>query len=624
MPPKKVNTNTMNSKSKQIKKNKSNAQKITQNIKNGIALIPSVIEFPKSTSTINLGQELYGNPNNGTGNLLEIHHINGGYGDALFIKIVDAQKNTNTTVRSILVDVGPYTSKDLTNPLISYLTKIESCTSNRLDIDCFIASHYHEDHIAGCENLNKSFTLRTKSYIDIGSYTIKDMKTSGGSLDGYMTFTNPYFDYEPKTIYSGCHMNFGEYKKFLKNSIEDNIAKAKKINIPVDVDGGTYKSCTIEIGKIQKKNGSSGVVSDEPVKLVCYAANGFVEGSNTRQFKGNLNDASIAFVLVCGNFKYYFGGDLSGDTRINGVYADLETPLGKLIGPVDCMKINHHGSAFSSNENFLNSLNASTMVVTVNNLHHVLPSEAFLRRVTKLNMLDRLRYTNNPVNEIKKYDDILPKYEADNTLDGKVNIIMNYLKGKYDALPPNIRTQFMGSYYYVIGKLKDIRNEYTPVFNEIQSGAYFGQATKTYNVFYQLDWAVKNDLPKLKQAEKDNKSLTLAESVKLDQLNFLVENKTLENYFNDTLSQAEAKMVVMDFVIPDEIEKICPKSTDLKDLTENFFDILMDLKRIHGIFRMKKIFKDNGVVLPPFNNIKGVIVKYPDTSGKKLFSAEYC
>ncbi len=63
------------------------------------------------------------------------------------------------------------------------------------------------------------------------------------------------------------------------------------------------------------------------------------------------NDLSVVIRVRLGEFAAVFGGDLSG--AANGGYADIESTVAPLVGPVDVYKVHHHGSRYSSNTTWL-------------------------------------------------------------------------------------------------------------------------------------------------------------------------------------------------------------------------------------------------------------------------------
>ena len=133
--------------------------------------------------------------------------------------------------------------------------------------------------------------------------------------------------------------------------------------------------------------GQSIKLTDE-LSLQCLAADGVVIGRG--EIKGSKNDEnnrSIAWLLSSEHteggknfsFKYFTGGDCNGTP---GASADLETPLAKVVGDVDAMKINHHGSRYSTNRTFLDSLRPEAVIISVgdrNIYHH--PAQETLDRL---------------------------------------------------------------------------------------------------------------------------------------------------------------------------------------------------------------------------------------------------
>jgi beta-lactamase superfamily II metal-dependent hydrolase len=81
--------------------------------------------------------------------------------------------------------------------------------------------------------------------------------------------------------------------------------------------------------------------SPHPLRINIAAFNG--AGVSTT----NENDQSIAAVVHFDEFDVMMAEDLSGLPTAR--YKDIETPVSKLVGQVEVLKINHHGSDHSSN-----------------------------------------------------------------------------------------------------------------------------------------------------------------------------------------------------------------------------------------------------------------------------------
>jgi hypothetical protein len=77
----------------------------------------------------------------------------------------------------------------------------------------------------------------------------------------------------------------------------------------------------------------------------------------------NENPFSLALRFSYGKFDYYTGGDLTGQRGFGMPdWFDVETPLGKAVGPVDVMTLDHHGNRDATNENFLHALRPRVIV----------------------------------------------------------------------------------------------------------------------------------------------------------------------------------------------------------------------------------------------------------------------
>jgi len=77
----------------------------------------------------------------------------------------------------------------------------------------------------------------------------------------------------------------------------------------------------------------------------------------------NENPFSLALRLSYGRFDYYTGGDLPGLSGFGmPPWFDVETPLGKAVGPVDVMTLDHHGNRDATNAAFLAALRPRVIV----------------------------------------------------------------------------------------------------------------------------------------------------------------------------------------------------------------------------------------------------------------------
>jgi len=63
-----------------------------------------------------------------------------------------------------------------------------------------------------------------------------------------------------------------------------------------------------------------------------------------------------------GAFDEVIGGDLTGDGS-----TDVETTVGPEVGDVEVYKVHHHGSAFSTNDNWLDATTPEVGIIQVGN-----------------------------------------------------------------------------------------------------------------------------------------------------------------------------------------------------------------------------------------------------------------
>ena len=99
------------------------------------------------------------------------------------------------------------------------------------------------------------------------------------------------------------------------------------------------------------------------VRVTCYAVNGLLLDGWQVYGATETNDRSVVLVVEWGSFRYVLAGDLGG-YDVDGI-ADVETSLAGLIGDVDVIRVSHHGSRYSTNPTWLNTLKAEVAVISV-------------------------------------------------------------------------------------------------------------------------------------------------------------------------------------------------------------------------------------------------------------------
>ncbi len=171
-------------------------------------------------------------------------------------------------------------------------------------IDAFVASHYHEDHYGGIDDVVKAGVPVLESY-DRGD---KDCCLPQSKKN------QPTFQDYQRTV--------GEDAIPLRRG--DTINLDPLVTIAVISSGGVV---------IGETNPTTGV--DE-------------------------NDLSVSLLLTFGGFKAFFGGDIEQPTEAKIAGRDL-------VMDVDVYKSNHHGSHSSSSQAFMDDLRPSVIIISNGN-----------------------------------------------------------------------------------------------------------------------------------------------------------------------------------------------------------------------------------------------------------------
>jgi len=185
-------------------------------------------------------------------------------------------------------------------------------------LDYIVATHYHADHIGGIDEVVDGLSLDSVGIV----------------YDrGWSYTTNTYYDYADAV-----------------DSKRVAIADSQVI----ELGGGVEVTCVAVNG-----NG----VLDDP----------FTDPPH------NENDLCVALKLSYTNFEFFVAGDLSGENA--GGYTDIETSVAPEIGRIEVLRVDHHGSKYSSNQCFLDSLQPEVAVISVGNNPYGHPTQEVIERL---------------------------------------------------------------------------------------------------------------------------------------------------------------------------------------------------------------------------------------------------
>lgn len=101
-----------------------------------------------------------------------------------------------------------------------------------------------------------------------------------------------------------------------------------------------------------------------------------LEFFNTKENYFNSNDNSLICLIEYKDFKILYTGDAS---------SVIEDEIAKKIGPVDILKVSHHGSRGSTSMDFLNKTRPEYSVISVGRNNYGHPSEEILENLKKVN-----------------------------------------------------------------------------------------------------------------------------------------------------------------------------------------------------------------------------------------------
>jgi beta-lactamase superfamily II metal-dependent hydrolase len=157
------------------------------------------------------------------------------------------------------------------------------------------------------------------------------------------------------------------------DSIRFILDRGYKAPLPASRAFSQYRSAVKRMAAHSAATVGQMIALSDNVALRCVAADGSVLEYGQATFnRTDENGLSLVWVLSCTHivndtlyrFRYFTGGDCGGPAASN---ADLETPLAAIVGDVDAIKINHHGSRYSTSQVFLDSLRPEAVIISVGN-----------------------------------------------------------------------------------------------------------------------------------------------------------------------------------------------------------------------------------------------------------------
>ena len=276
--------------------------------------------------------------------LIRIHVLNVGQGDCT---VIEGPADEAGNRKVLVVDVGesPMKGNESKHVLEPYLrNKLDDGPPTRLvaEIDYFIPTHYHHDHMGGIRGeegtglyyLAEALGVKIGMILDTGV----DYDAGGQGDRQYRTWVQEKQPVREKLRF-------------------DQQGKGRQI----DLGEGVWVEVLAVAAEVE---GRGRVVKDKWI-------------ASTSQ-----NDFSIAIVVHYGKFDFWVAGDMSGYLHESwgAWYHPIESALFPHLRPLEVYRVNHHGSQWSSNYPFLQRIKPTVALISSGKGHHH-PNEYTVRRL---------------------------------------------------------------------------------------------------------------------------------------------------------------------------------------------------------------------------------------------------
>lgn len=325
---------------------------------------------------------------------LDIHHIYTGRGEANLYIMPDAT--------TMLVDAGDHQATvPMTDPKPDLSRRggewvaryIERVNPNGTNVDYFMLSHFHDDHM-GSVSLDVPVTEgRGEDYKLVGVADVGETIHFGQFFDrGYPNYNYPT---EIGDAHTDNFLKFVKYHKKQYGATQEAFKVGALNQIAMKYNAEKYS----DLFSIRNLSANGEIWTGEGDKTIRYYD---LHPDNTAG-RGNENTKSIAFRINYGPFSYYAGGDTVGNLKLaNGESVNIEAKVGEICGEVDIAKCNHHAYLDSMHPDFLRNVKAKAYIDCVWDQYHT--QEKIISRVLSQDIYqgERMFYTQYIVEKARK------------------------------------------------------------------------------------------------------------------------------------------------------------------------------------------------------------------------------
>ncbi len=298
---------------------------------------------------------------------MEFHVICTGRGESLFLIMPDGT--------SMLIDAGDWNDAwDEITPAMpdsrfragEYIKRyIRKVNPNDDDVDYLMVSHFHNDHTGDTTVGGLPRTKgKEKDYVLCGIMEVGQEIKFGKEFDrGYPNYDYPVAINDP---------DVDNLRAFLADQAKNNglvqeefkvgeLNQIKMLRAADKYPGFSIRNLAAN-GEIWQGEGKG--------TLKCYDLN-----EKNKTGGQNENTKSLALRIEYGPFALYTGGDLTGSLLDKkGERFNLEDMTGKVCGPVDVAKLNHHGYRGSTSKEYVKSIDARNYLDPAWDYWHIQPT----------------------------------------------------------------------------------------------------------------------------------------------------------------------------------------------------------------------------------------------------------
>ncbi|MFC1618868.1 ComEC/Rec2 family competence protein [Candidatus Neomarinimicrobiota bacterium] len=288
--------------------------------------------------------------------MLDIHHINTGKGESTLVIFPDAT--------SLLIDAGAVDTREphaaparpdssrKPGEWIARYAKHVLPTRHKAELDYVLLTHFHSDHMG--------YVSERSEMASNGQYKLTGLTEVAEYLRIHKLIDRGWPEYDwpsPRENESKKnYRSFIEWQRENRQLVVEQFKPGRRDQIALVNKSKKYPG--VEVRNIASNGWIWTGVADE-------TRNHFPDlDSLAREDQPGENMCSIVIRLSYGRFDYFTGGDIPGivDTGVPE-WQDLETPIAKVVGPVEVNVLNHHGYSDSENAFFLKTLRPRVHII---------------------------------------------------------------------------------------------------------------------------------------------------------------------------------------------------------------------------------------------------------------------